>query len=227
MYDLIQKSFNFKIINKRIDNIEINISKVNERIIFFYYIKEEHEMEQYVENLAYLFQKHGYKKIINEIVNDENDGNRFLEESKYTLPEFLWDLYIVFINNTSIKIPQNKKNKVERDDFFARKILIEAADDDKIISILKEILFPQEVISNLVKDFELNDSAIMEFLFKDSNGQICDFIVNDFTNYINKDQYQDEMEEGKSNLNNIKFYLTNIKEEIQKLKGDYKEIKGI
>lgn len=231
IYKLIQTKFNFQIISKKVDEIEINVTKVNERIIFFYCIKGENDIDLYIERLTYLFQKLGYKKIISEIVNDESHENRFLAESEFTLPEFLWDLYIVFINNTSIEISKSKKNKIERDDFFARKILIEETDNDKLILLLKEILYPQDSISNLVKSFELNESQLISYLFKDNDGQVCDFMVKDFISYINKThQFDENIEkdiEEEFNLNNMKSYLLNINQEIKILKDHYKEIKEI
>lgn len=219
MYKLIQDELNIQMISKKIDCVEINISKVDGKILFFYKINSTEEIEEYIENLVNLFQKNGYNEIIQEISNDESVSNRFINNDEFSLPEFLWDIYVVFISNLNI-VPENVKNRIERNDFFARKIIVEGNDNKEIINNIKEILFPEYSIYSLAKNMNLNNEYISEFLFNDENGQTSEIEKQEFLNFLestNRKEY---------NLENIKQYLCFLDQEIKAIKKEYISLKG-
>ncbi len=221
MYKQIEEKLKIKIIPEVIDEIEINISKVKDKILFFYSINSLKELESYTEQLAYIFQKNGYKRIIEKIIEGEKLENRFIKRTDFTLPEFLWDLCIVFINKGNIQIPINIRGKVERDNFFARKIIIDQNEGD-ILEILEDRLFPENEINNLIEYLDFSDDNIIANLFIDENGEVKSEQKRDYIEYINKN----ESEENKYSLSSIERYLKKMEIDINQIKSDFHEFKG-
>lgn len=221
MYKQIEEKLKIKIISETIDEIEINISKVKDKILFFYRINSLEELESYTEQLAYIFQKNGYKRIVEKIIDGEKLENRFIKRTDFTLPEFLWDLCIVFINNGNIQIPINIRAKVERDNFFARKIIIDQ-NEGNILETLEDKLFPENEINNLIKYLDFSDENIISSLFIDENGEVKNEQKSAYIEYINKN----ESEENKHSLSSIERYLKKMEMDINQIKSDFQECKG-
>lgn len=222
MNNFIEEELNIKIYKKEIEDLEINISKINDKVLFFYEINTFQEIEEYIEKLTYIFHKNGYKKIINELVEDENKSNRFINRNDFSLPEFLWDLYIVFIRIGNIRLPYNKKNRVERDDFFARKIIIEGQTKEEIIEALSETLFPEKTIENLLNKVSVKDNDLAKIFFLEDENKINKCMIKEFKEYCGYDGYSiDDV-----NLKEIKEFLSYLDNEIKDLKEKYENMKG-
>lgn len=221
MYEQIEEMFKIKIIRETMDEIEINISKVKEKILFFYSINKLEDLESYTEKLAYLFQKNGYKKVIDKIIEGEKLGNRFIKKDDYTLPEFLWDLCIIFINEGNVEIPINIKSKVERNNFFARKIIIDQNQGD-ILEILKDKLFPEDKINNLIQNIDFSEDNIIDNLFIDENGNVKNEQKEDYIKYINENEFG----EKNYSLSSIERYLKSLEMDINQIKSDFQKCKG-
>lgn len=221
MYKEIEEKLQIKIISNVIDEIEINISKIKEKIIFFYNINLLEDLENYTEQLAYLFQKYGYKKIVAEIIEGEKLKNRFIKKDDFTLPEFLWDLCIVFINNGDSQIPINIRAKVERDTFFARKVIIDQNECD-VLEELENKLFPERQISNLIEYFDFSEDSIVANLFIDENGEVKNEEKKHYIEYVDKN----ESEENKNSLTAVERYLKELENNMSQIKSDFQQCKG-
>jgi len=220
MYKQIEEKLKIKIISEIIDEIEINISKVKDKILFFHSINSLEELESYTEQLAYIFQKNGYKKIVEKMIEGEKLENRFIKRTDFTLPEFLWDLCIVFINKANIQIPINIRSKVERDNFFARKIIIDQNEGD-ILETLEDKLFPENEINNLIEYLDFSDDNIITNLFIDESGEVKSEQKRDYIKYID----ENESEENKHSLSSIEGYLKKMEIDMNQIKTDFQECK--
>lgn len=221
MYKQIEEKLGIKIACDVIDEIEINISKVKEKILFFYNINHLEDLESYTEQLAYLFQKYGYKRIVAKIIEGEKLKNRFVKKDEFTLPEFLWDLCIIFINNGNIQIPINIRAKVERDTFFARKIIIDQ-NESSILESLQTKLFPEKQISNLIEYFDFSEDSIVANLFISENGEVKSEEKMHYIEYVDKN----ESEENKNSLTTVERYLKKLESDMSQIRSDFQQCKG-
>ncbi|KHD14232.1 ABC-three component system middle component 1 [Clostridium butyricum] len=221
MYEQIEKYLDIKIVNHDIEDITIHISKVQERILFFYTINNLSDFESYTEKLACLFQKYGYKKVINDIIEGENDKNRFINQEKYNLPEFLWDLYIIYINKSQIIIPVNLKTKIERDSSFARKIILDQ-NEGNIFEMLRYKLYPQEKINSLMGKNNFSEDLLIDNLFMDKQGKIKEKEKLAYIKYLS----ENSIFQGNESLDSVKAYLKSLEKDIDKIKKKFSQIKG-
>lgn len=134
----------------------------------------------------------------------DKEGELVNIKKNITIPAFLWDLYVVGIHDISIepKFDLYEMEKVKRDNFIARKIIIEYKNLDELSNKLKEEIFPEISlkdrinnikppkidINDLIKGIELNDNLnIYKDNMKDiSIKNIVDYLDNIILEYIDK-----------------------------------------
>ncbi|APH22402.1 hypothetical protein FDF15_06035 [Clostridium botulinum] len=120
-----------------------------DKIIFITSINKLEEVDLLTIKLSEL-KNEIFKSLLNEdqlhYVNES--GQVIKEKKKMTMPAFLWDLYIVGLHNIkdnkSFKI--NEVERVKRDKFIARKIIIEYKDLKDLKTKFTENVFPGVII---------------------------------------------------------------------------------
>lgn len=210
------------------EELDIELNNINDKLlyitedgklVFFYGYKNERDIHTYINELEI---ENIYDNIKNELTVEDN-------KEVINLKSFLWDVYIIFINvGEERSIKEIEKYNIEKDRFFARKIIIDSVSEKFILSYKenKNNKKNKKYQNDLEKvRFILNSKYAFEEYISKNNKQIegiDDIIRNLFDDNefeLRVEAIQDDKE--KTLKDKLDFYLDYIGEEKNYEKEDY------
>lgn len=167
----------------------------NDRVYLIKIIKNSNDLESIKNDLASFSHSNVKQTVINEINEKSNDVN-------IDIYAILWDLYFILINPVNDhkkRMSPELKNRLERDKFVARKIIIEGTKDEihsgleaifKINNSLTELINGvQSVFFNdkpkLLANIIQSESSIVESELNEKHTHAGTIDFEDVLNYLN------------------------------------------
>jgi len=203
-----------KILSKFKD-IDIKTMEINKKTISYFYHSDKVFFVYEVEQGSSILED--YKNFQSEISSPSNQDliikNLRLthkDAEKYShIDAFLWDLYFLIINISSqskLTITPNEENKIERDKFIARKIVIQKESETEVEIELNSILYSDKIyldlFANVQSSLKTDDVDILNSVLKSNANKI----ENTIKQTLNKTEV---------NLNDVKEYLLLKQEEFK------------
>lgn len=147
---------------------EYNLEETNDKVYYFVANKDKivfitsisslDDIDTYTNRLPEL-----RKYIFKEFIKKDNNlyvnqlGKLDNKENSLSMPAFLWDLYIIGLHRYDKSIKPFKIDDIERikrDQFIARKIIIEYRDLKELSEKFREYIFPNEILKEKLNSIE-------------------------------------------------------------------------
>lgn len=155
----------------------------NDKIVFLTEIKELKELDEYTMKLPEL-----KNIILNQLLNGnetkyvtsdakiidipkqkyigDSEKSIFEKRSHMTIPAFLWDLYVVgfFKVDDNKYLPVDQVERIKRDQFIARKIVVEYTNEEDLYNRFNENIYPDQMMNSMLEDLKPPIIEIQEVL---------------------------------------------------------------
>lgn len=140
-----------------------------DKVVFIVDINDLSQIDHYTINLSEIrgeiFKK--FSRDTDLYVN--RNGEVVRNRERISMPALLWDLYVVglhkYDNQGMLKFKIEDVEKVKRDRFIARKIIIEYKDEDELIQKFKEEILPNELLDDklvTIKEPIINENSLFD-----------------------------------------------------------------